>query len=335
MEEFYMSQTKKQLMQAALNNQPVERVPVGFWFHYLADESTANALVDPNLARQNVAGHRAFYERFDPDFVKLMSDGYFIYPNEGLQKVTSVQDLKNIRPLGPNHPWIEKQVELVKNLQDLFGDEVLTFYNIFAPARYLEWSLPTFGKNLFGDFIAENKAAFKAALAVVAEDVAALAHRVIKDGGADGIYFSVQNIDDSRIMNSVYKDVIEPGEQAVLAAANEVSDNNILHICGYEGHHNDLSWYTDYNAKAYNWAVKVEDISLEAGKKIFAGKAVIGGFGNTKDDVLYSGTKKSITDETAKILQNTGRTGVILGADCTVPSNIDLKHLEWVRQAAI
>lgn len=329
-----MSQTKKELVKAALNNQPVDRVPVGFWFHYLADESNANALVDPNLTKQNISGHRAFYEHFQPDFVKLMSDGYFIYPNEGLQKVTSVQDLKNIRPLGPNHPWIEKQVELVRNLQDIFGDEVLTFYNIFAPARYLEWSLPAYGKNILGDFIAENKDAFKAALAVVAEDVASLAQRIIKDGGADGIYFSVQNIDDSRITHSVYKDVIEPGEQAVLAAANEVSDNNILHICGYEGHHNDLSWYKTYEVKAYNWAVKVENISLEAGKNIFAGKAVIGGFGNTKGDVLYNGTEESIADETVKILQNAGRKGVILGADCTVPSNIDLKHLEWVREAA-
>ena len=329
-----MSQTKKELVQAALNNQPVDRVPVGFWFHYLADESHADAFVDPNLAKQNIAGHRAFYERFNPDFIKLMSDGYFIYPNEGLQKVTSVEDLRDVRPLGPNHPWIEKQVELVKNLQDIFGHEVLTFYNIFAPARYLEWSLPSYGKNIIGDFIAEDKEAFKAALAVVAKDVATLSERIIKDGGADGIYFSVQNIDDRRITNTIYKDVIEPGEQTVLAAANKVSDNNILHICGYEGHHNDLGWYTDYKAKAYNWAGKVENISLEAGKKIFPGKAVIGGFGNGKDDVLYSGTEKSIGEETAKILQNAGRTGVILGADCTVPGTIDLKHLEWVRQAA-
>jgi uroporphyrinogen decarboxylase len=262
-----------------------------------------------------------------------MSDGYFIYPNEGLQKVTSVQQLKNIRSLGPKHPWIEKQVELVKNLQDIFGNEVLTFYNIFAPARYLEWSLPAYEKNILGGFIIEDKEAVKAALAVVAEDVASLAQRIIKDGGADGIYFSVQNIDDSRIAHSVYKDVIEPSEQSVLASANEVSDNNILHICGYEGHHNDLNWYTDYVTKAYNWAVKVENISLETGKKIFGGKAVIGGFGNTKEDVLYSGTEESITESAAKILQTAGRTGIILGADCTVPRDINLKHLEWVRQA--
>lgn len=328
-----MSQTKKELVQAAFNNQPVDRVPVGFWFHHLAEESKVNALVDPKVAEKNIAGHRAFYERFQPDFVKLMSDGYFIYPNESLQKVTSVQDLRHIRPLGSNHPWIEEQVALVKNLQEIFGDELLTFYNVFAPARYLEWSLPVYGKNILGDFIVADREVFKAALNVVAEDVASLAQRVIKEGGASGIYLSVQNIDDSRVTHSVYKDVIEPGEQFVLAAANKERENNILHICGYEGHHNDLHWYTDYDAKAYNWAAKVENIPLEEGKKIFAGKAVIGGFGNAKEDILYSGTEESITEETAKILQTAGLTGIILGADCTVPVDIELKHLEWVRQA--
>jgi len=77
---------------------------VGVWFHYLADEVNSNALVGLKAAEKNIAGHRAFYERFQPDFVKLMSNGYFIYPNEGLQKVNSVQDLKNIRPLGLEHP---------------------------------------------------------------------------------------------------------------------------------------------------------------------------------------------------------------------------------------
>lgn len=329
-----MSQTKKELVQAALNNEQVERVPVGFWFHYLAQPEQADALANAAIAAANIAGHRAFYEKFQPDFVKLMSDGYFLYPNETLQKIKSAADFKNIRPLGLHHPWIEKQVELVKQLQKNFGDEVLTFYNVFAPARYLEWSLPIYNKNSFGDFIAEDKEALKAGLAVLAEDLAALAERIIKEAGATGIYLSVQNIADSRITREVYREVFEPGEQQVLAAANAEGDNNILHICGYEGHHNDLNWYAAYPAKAYNWAVTVEDIALAAGKKIFGSKAVIGGFGNTQEDLLYTGTEAEITAATAKILQNAGSTGVILGADCTVPSDIDLKHLEWVRQAA-
>ena len=30
-----MTQTRKELVQAALNKQKVERIPVGFWFHFL------------------------------------------------------------------------------------------------------------------------------------------------------------------------------------------------------------------------------------------------------------------------------------------------------------
>ena len=328
-----MTQTRKELVQAALNKQKVERIPVGFWFHFLPTPERADALAEPKLAVANIVGHRAFYEAFQPDFVKLMSDGYFIYPNQGLAEINSAADFARIRPLGENHPWIQQQISLVKQLQEIFGQEVLTFSNVFAPARVLEWSLANWRCGLLGDLIAEDKAAVKAGLEVIASDLSDLSRLVIEQGGASGIYFSVQNIEDSRITQPVYQEVITPGERQILGAANKAGENNILHICGYEGHHNNLSWYKDYEAKAYNWAVKVEDIPLEAGQKIFGGKAVIGGFGNTAGDLLYRGTPAEITAETTAILQAAGQQGVILGADCTVPADIDLKHLEWVRQA--
>ena len=51
-----------------------------------------------------------------PDFVKLMSDGYFAYPNPAIHKgLENISDLAGIEPLGADHPWITEQVELVKN----------------------------------------------------------------------------------------------------------------------------------------------------------------------------------------------------------------------------
>jgi len=38
--------------------------------------------------------------------------------------------------------------------------------------------------------------------------------------------------------------------------------------------------------------------------------------------------------ETRRILAAAGRIGVILGADCTVPSDTDWQRFEWVRSAA-
>jgi uroporphyrinogen decarboxylase len=37
---------------------------------------------------------------------------------------------------------------------------------------------------------------------------------------------------------------------------------------------------------------------------------------------------------TEKLLKEAGKTGVILGADCTVPPDIDLVRFNWVRDAA-
>lgn len=329
-----MGQSKKELVKAALDLQPVDRVPVGFWFHFLPDPEAADALANPAAAEANIAGHQNFYAAFHPDFVKIMTDGYFRYPHPALAAVRTAEDFGRLQPLGSGHPWIRKQVEFVKRLQKIFGQEVLSFYNIFAPARVLEWSLPSGSKTRLGDWIAADREAVKRGLSVLAEDIAALARAVITEGGAAGIYFSVQNIDDVRVTRAVYEEVLAPGEKYIQAAANAVSEYNILHICGYEGHHNDLGWYVDYPAKAINWAVKVEKIPLEQGKKIFGGRAVIGGFGNTKADLLYSGSQADIEAATANLLKNAGHTGVILGADCTVPGDIDLERLEWVRAAA-
>lgn len=174
--------------------------------------------------------------------------------------------------------------------------------------------------------------AVKKGLDIISGDLAKLARRVIEEAGVTGIYLSLQNLQG--VSRETYDAILAPGEKAILEAANAVSDYQILHICGYAGHRNDLSWYTDYPAKAINWAAVVEGVPLEEGKRLFGGKAVIGGFGNLDNEILYTGTKEEIQAETKRLLAAAGRTGVILGADCTVPRDTDWKHFEWVREAA-
>lgn len=330
-----MSQTKKQLVLAAFNNEPANRIPVGFWYHFLADPEHAQGLGNPAVVAENIAGLNRFYHDFQPDFVKVMSDGFFAYPNEALFNITSIKAVAGIKPLGETAPWIEEQVNLVKQATSAFGSEVLLFYNVFAAPRYLEFMHSAGDAN--GNFVKllkEDKGALKHVLDVMSDDLAALARRVITDGKADGIYLSVQNIPRPEVTREIYDEVIAPAERKILAAANEVSENNILHICGYEGTRNDLTWYKDYEAKAINYAATVEGVNLAEGRRIFGGKAVIGGFANTKDSVLYRGTKEEIEQSTEEIVRNAGKTGLIIGADCTVPNDIDVRRLQWVRDKA-
>ncbi|MGM9520826.1 MAG: uroporphyrinogen decarboxylase family protein [Phascolarctobacterium sp.] len=329
-----MTQNKKELVLAALNNEPVDRVPVGFWFHFTDVSERQLGLKNPEIVEKVVAGHYKFYDSFKPDFVKIMSDGFFGYPAEQLRNIQSLADVAALQPLGPSHPWIQGQVELVKKLTQRFGQEVLTFYNIFAPVKYLRLLQKQNENKLVAKLIVEEPEALRRVLDVIAEDIATLSKLVITEGGADGIYFSVQNIPEPEVTKERYDTIIKPGELTILAAANSVSANNILHICGFHGNRNDISWYVDYPAKAINWAVNVEEIPLAEGKELFGGRAVLGGFDNTETSYIYKGTKEQVEAFTEGIIKGAGRKGVILGADCTVPNDIDVARLEWVRAKA-
>jgi uroporphyrinogen decarboxylase len=333
--------SKRELVLRVLNNEAAERVPVGFWLHYLKDE-LEDLFKNPALLDINLEGHKKFYNEFKPDFVKIMTDGFFMYPNEPFLNASKVSELKEVVSIGEHHPWIEKQVEFAKTLTALFGNEVVTFYNIFSPAtifRFGRLNKPELSPGaLLADFIAEDKGAVIHAMNTAAGDLAVLARRIIAEAGVDGIYYCSQDVNDSRVTGALHAEVIAPADFKVLEAAKSADQErgryNILHICGYAGHRNDLSHFAGYPAQVFNWASTVEGVSLKEGKKLFGGKPVIGGFDNTVDGVLYRGSREEIEAETERLISEVGKAGVILGADCTIPRDIDLRHLGWVREKA-
>ena len=328
--------SKRELVLKAFRGEPVDRVPVGFWHHFTSEEEWLAGFRNQAIIEKNLAGHQAFLAEVEPDFIKLMSDGYFAYPNERLKKVQSIKELADIEPLGADHPWISEQVELVQKIKASFTEDLVAIYNIFAPVTYFKWLVGKVagGDDIIADFLAEDAVLTKRVLDVIAQDIAALTERIIKEAGADGIYLSVQSIQDARVSAEDYKAFIAPSELAVLEAANAADGVNILHICGYEGARNDVHLFTDYPAQVINWAVGPEGISLAEGRKLFGGRTVLGGFENGKNGLLYTGDKAAIQAETKRIIAETGTTGLVIGADCTIPSDIDEERIEWVREAA-
>ena len=328
--------SKRELVLKAFRGEPVDRVPVGFWHHFTNEDEWLVGFGNQAIIEKNLAGHQAFLAEVEPDFIKLMSDGYFAYPNERLKKVQSIKDLADIEPLGADHPWISEQVELVQKIKASFTENLVAIYNIFAPVTYFKWLVGKVagGDDIIADFLAEDAVLTKRVLDVIAKDIAALTERIIKEAGADGIYLSVQSIQDARVSAEDYKAFIAPSELAVLEAANAAGGVNILHICGYEGARNDVHLFTDYPAQVINWAVGPEGISLAEGRKLFGGRTVLGGFENGKDGLFYTGSQATIQDETKRLIAEAGKEGLIIGADCTIPSDIEAERIQWVRQAA-
>jgi uroporphyrinogen decarboxylase len=318
-------------LKQAFNNEKVEHTPVGFWFHYAEDEKE-DGFKNPAIFDINIEGHKKFYAEFKPDFVKIMTDGFFVYPDEAFQKAEKAADLRAVKPIGENHPWIEKQVAFAKTLAEVWGDEVLSFYNVFAPSalfRFARADVEGVAETLAG-FIDEDAGAVDYAFNVVAKDSAALVRRIVREGGASGVYYSTQDISGGETPER--RRLVEVNDMTVLNAANDVSRYNILHICGYAGCRNNLAHFIDYPAQIVNWAATVEGVSLIQGKKLFKNKPVIGGFDNTKNGVLYKGSREEIEAETERLLAENGVPGIILGADCTIPRDIDIQHLQWTRR---
>jgi len=339
---------KREWLCSWLSNEHLEKIPLGFWFHFARDELDdgflADGLIDRKKVEKNIEDHTKFFNDFQPDMIKIMTDGFFIYPNREFQEAKTPEDLWNVKPIGADHPWIKEQAAFAGKLVDLFGREVMLFYNIFSPATVFKFvrlgnknfrALNINPDTLLADLIIKDKDAALHALNVAARDLAALAGAVVK-AGVDGIYLSTQDISDSRIDGSLRRETLFPGDCRVLEAAKSARGNvyNILHICGYEGHTNNFTRFIDYPADAVNWAVVFENLPLEDGKKMFKDKPVIGGFDNTAAGLLYSGSREEIKTETRRILAHAGRKGIALGADCTLPRDIDLRRLQWVREAA-
>ena len=75
--------TKRERVINAFHNQAVDKLPMGFWYHFSPDD---------DFGQQTVEEHLRLYRDTDMDFIKVMCDGYFNYPNPFIETVNSADD---------------------------------------------------------------------------------------------------------------------------------------------------------------------------------------------------------------------------------------------------
>lgn len=313
--------TKRERAIAAMNNLPVDRPPVGFWFHFPEEQQKGQPCID---------AHLAYYNHVDTDIAKLMCDGYFDYPNPVAKSVSKPSDWYAMQPLGADSEFIRGQVERAKAVKAGLHSDCLVLYNVFAP-----FSSIRFGTSdaLVMRHLQENPEAIHYALDIIAQDNALLCEKLITEAGIDGIYYCVQGGEKNRFTPEQYRRHITPSDRMVLEHANRFSELNVLHCCGWAGISNHLEVWQDYPAKAINWACWVEDVDLTQGKAFFDGKCVLGGFDNRAESLICTGTKPDVQSYAKELVHKHGATGIMIGADCTLPAGIDVERIQWVVDA--
>lgn len=330
--------TKRERFEKFLANEPVDRVPVAFFHHFTTEQEWLTGLTDEAAFEKNIEGHRIARAKFDPDVIKIMNDTLMIMPVD-TSFVKTAADLRKIQPPMPGSAFFEKSKELTKRVVAIYeGSDAPIYITAFSPCIILRNSISgmdigtAVAHSKLYSFLEEDPESVMAALDIIADSVIALNKMLLTECGAEAVYLSVNN-QAHYVPDEFYTKYIAPSDKKVLAAANELSKFNMLHICGYHGKANNLELFKDYDVPVFNWAVHAEGVGLAEGKKLFGGKPVCGGFAQA--ETIYTGTREEVTAEVGKYLDEVGQVGVMLGADCTVPTDIDDERLEWVRQAAI
>ena len=324
---------KRERFEAFLHNQPVDRVPVAFFHHYTTQAEYVTGLRDPALFEKMVMRQRVTRVQDDPDILKIMNDVLMMMPVD-VSAVKGPEDLDKIVPPSMDSLYVSKTKELTERVLDYYkGEDIPSFATGFSPVFCLRFAL-MFGlgpkQDRLKEFFLAAPEKGLAALKILEERINEIHTMLIRDFGLDGIYFSVNN-QNQLLPDEVYREYCVPIEQEMVREINK-NGLSFLHICGFGGLINNLELFREYDASVINWAVHAEGVSLKEGKTFFGGKPVMGGF--AQDEIIYRGTEEEVKTEVKRILAEAGQTGVMIGADCTVPEDIDERRFGWARDAA-
>ncbi len=316
---------KAERLTGAFSGKPVDRIPFSFWYHFQEER-----LGDDN----GLKAHMDYYRSSGVDYMKIMSDGYGAPADyTGVKKAS---DWAKIPRGGRNSRYFSGQLDRVKRINDALQGDCLTFYNIFAPFSLMRQDNRD---EMVMQHLKEDRKSVLQGLEIISDDVLELTRALMTEGGCAGIYMALQGGEKWRFSPEEYAEIVSPSDLKVLEGARAIRDMNIAHLCGWAGDPNNLEIWQNYPARAFNWAIFIEGVDLVEGRRFFGDKTVIGGFDNRHGALLHTaGSKEEVKDFAKQLVRDYeaacgSRQGLVIGADCTIPSDVDDSRFRWVLEA--
>lgn len=314
---------KKERVIAAINGREVDRVPAGFSLHFPRQVAFDEA---------GVQSHLKFFAATDTDILKIMNEN--LVPDMGT--IVSPNDWKNIKTISLNDPFMVRQIEMTKRILEKCDASAFTLGTLHGiTASAIHPSEQKYGydgvRNMLCAHLRENKAPVLDAMKRIAHGMCLLAEKYI-ELGLDGVYYAALGGERHFFTDDEFEEYIAPYDKMILSAVRRAKGAGFLHICKENLNMNRYKGY-DAFADVVNWGVYETHFSLEEGKKLFPEAAIMGGLAN-RSGVLVDAAPEELKQAVRALISSFGKKRFILGADCTLPTEIPYDRIRTAVHAA-
>ena len=314
---------KIERLEAVLENGVPDCVPAGFWLHFPSQWD----------AKATAEAHLELYRKTGMDIIKVMDDSSGNFLTSGAD-IRQASDWRRIKLPGVKCVHYARMTEIVKRIADAVSGEAMIFPTMWSPLKIASFTYSGCGRgdaDLMADCRADAESVLFGvdAIATILEEFAA---GYLASGG-DGIYYSAQFSEPNRFSKEEWERFVKPFDLRVINAVKKAGKRVIVHICGEPEHEFRTSpdRYAEYPGDLFNWAVHRNDLDIAGGRRLF-NAPILGGLHNR--GVIVDGTEAAIRAEVRRVIGGAGKKGFMLGADCTVPSDISYDRLRYATEEA-
>jgi len=289
-------------------------IPAAFFLHF-----------DPRCHRGGAAidKHLEFFQYTEMDFVKIQYETKF--PNR--PEIINPADWEKMPCYGAD--FYEDAWHLVEGLVAEAGKDALVLMTLYSPFMCAGHSI---GKDALMRHFQEDREKTKKGIEIITDSLMIFVKGCI-ERGIDGFYHSTQGGETDRFGGtSIFEQCIKPYDLALMEEINTRCEFNILHVCDYWGAYTDLTPFLDYPGHVVNSSMNLGDQTLSA-KEISAmfGRPFMGSL--DRHGIITTGSKSDIQASVDAACED-APSKFMLGADCTLPSDINWENIKTAVETA-
>ncbi|MBQ9988830.1 MAG: uroporphyrinogen III decarboxylase [Clostridia bacterium] len=296
---------------AAIHHQEVDAIPSGFSYHFPKGCEYGEA---------GVEAHLKFFRDTQADIYKIMNDSRI----PSMSSVKTPDDWKDVRSFKGDEPHIVRQLDMTKAILDRMEPDHFTLgtlHGVVATCRHATSDGYTFEqtREIMCAHYREKKQPVIDAFNRMGDNMCMMAEKFC-DLGLDGIMYASLGAEMHYFTDEEYAELVEANDRKIMKVIKDRGVYSFLHMCKENlGMHRYASYIDETDV--FNWGVYETNFSLEQGRELFKGKTIWGGLANRSGNTA-EGPLEDLRAEVRQIIKDFGRTGFILGADCTLHTSL-------------